>query len=235
MTYKNIVITGASKGIGYATALLLAEQPQHRIWAVARNAEALEALRQEALQKNGEDRIRPIVADVSDTQSIAQVLANLKSIDILLNNAGFLAAKPFLETVAEDWQQSFEVNFFAVVRLLQALHPQLRASGQAHVLNVGSMGGFQGSSKFAGLAAYSSAKAALANLSEMLAEEWKPEGIAVNCLALGAVHTEMLTKAFPGYQAPINAATLADFMAYFACKGHLFFNGKVLPVALNTP
>ncbi len=235
MNYKNIVITGASKGIGYATALLLSAQPQHRIWAIARSAEALEALCREALQQNGEDRIHPIVADISDTQGIAQALAHLECIDILLNNAGFLEVKPFLATQAQDWQQSFEVNFLAVVRLLQALYPQLRASGQAHVLNVGSMGGFQGSSKFAGLAAYSSAKAALANLSELLAEEWKPEGIAVNCLALGAVHTEMLATAFPGYQAPIDAATLADFMAYFACKGHLFFNGKVLPVALSTP
>jgi NAD(P)-dependent dehydrogenase (short-subunit alcohol dehydrogenase family) len=235
MNYKNIVITGASKGIGYATALRLAEQPQHRVWAIARSAEALETLRQEALQKNGQDNLRPIVADVRDTQGIAQALAHLERIDILLNNAGFLEVKPFIDTLTEDWQQSFEVNFLAVVRLLQALYPQLRASGQAHVLNVGSMGGFQGSSKFAGLAAYSSAKAALANLSELLAEEWRPEGIAVNCLALGAVHTEMLATAFPGYQAPIDAATLADFMAYFACKGHLFFNGKVLPVALSTP
>jgi NAD(P)-dependent dehydrogenase (short-subunit alcohol dehydrogenase family) len=97
------------------------------------------------------------------------------------------------------------------------------------------MGGVQGSAKFPGLAAYSSSKAALANLSELLAEELKEKNIRVNCLALGAAQTEMLETAFPGYKAPVTAAEMAQWVGWFAINGHRFFNGKVLPVALSTP
>ena len=97
------------------------------------------------------------------------------------------------------------------------------------------MGGFQGSSKFPGLSAYSASKAALGNLTECLAEEFKEMGIAVNALALGAVKTEMLEEAFPGYVPPVNAQEMAGFMANFATSGHHFFNGKILPVSVSTP
>lgn len=97
------------------------------------------------------------------------------------------------------------------------------------------MGGFQGSAKFAGLSAYSSSKAALSGLTECLAEELKPNGISVNCLAIGAVQTEMLSKAFPGYKAPLSPAEMAGFIQYFALNGHRYFNGKILPVSITTP
>lgn len=97
------------------------------------------------------------------------------------------------------------------------------------------MGGHESTSKFSGLSAYSASKAALANLTECLAEEWKTEGISVNCLMLGAVNTEMLGEAFPGYQAPLNAVEMADFICDFSLKGNTFFNGKLLPVSLSTP
>ena len=97
------------------------------------------------------------------------------------------------------------------------------------------MGGFQGSTKFAGLSAYSSSKSALSGLTECLAEELKDRNIAVNCLALGAVQTEMLGKAFPGYKAPLSAAKMAEFICEFALTGQLFFNGKIIPVSSTTP
>ena len=97
------------------------------------------------------------------------------------------------------------------------------------------MGGFQGSSKFPGLSAYSASKAALANLTECLAEELKEKNICANCLALGAVQTEMLETAFPGYVAPVKSREMASFIAYFATRGHQFYNGKILPVSVSTP
>ena len=97
------------------------------------------------------------------------------------------------------------------------------------------MGGIQGSMKFAGLAAYSSSKGALITLSELLAEEYKEQGIAFNVLALGAVQTEMLQEAFPGYQAPISAKNMADYIGNFALTGNKFYNGKVLQVSSSTP
>jgi NAD(P)-dependent dehydrogenase (short-subunit alcohol dehydrogenase family) len=97
------------------------------------------------------------------------------------------------------------------------------------------MGGFQGSAKYKGLSYYSASKAALACLSECLAAEFATSGINVNCLALGAVQTEMLEEAFPGYKAPVDAKTMARFISDFALNGHKFFNGKVLPVAIDNP
>jgi NAD(P)-dependent dehydrogenase (short-subunit alcohol dehydrogenase family) len=97
------------------------------------------------------------------------------------------------------------------------------------------MGGYQGASKFPGLSAYSSSKGALANLSECLAEEFKEDGIKVNCLALGAVQTEMLEAAFPGFQAPVSPVQMACHILNFAESGHTVYNGKVLPVSVSTP
>ena len=126
-------------------------------------------------------------------------------------------------------------NFYGPAHLLQMLRPFLQKAEKAHVLNIGSMGGYQGSSKFPGLLAYSVSKAAIATLTECLAEEWKDSGVAVNCLALGAVQTEMLAEAFPGMQAPVSSAQMGGFLSYFALQGHHFFNGKVLPVSVSTP
>jgi NAD(P)-dependent dehydrogenase (short-subunit alcohol dehydrogenase family) len=97
------------------------------------------------------------------------------------------------------------------------------------------MGGFQGSAKFVGLSAYSASKAALHNFTECLAEELKEKKISVNCLALGSAQTEMLEKAFPGYESPVMAFEMGKYIADFALTGHKFFNGKVLPVAVTTP
>jgi NAD(P)-dependent dehydrogenase (short-subunit alcohol dehydrogenase family) len=97
------------------------------------------------------------------------------------------------------------------------------------------MGGFQGSAKYKGLSYYSASKAALACLTECLANEFTEYGICINCLALGAVQTEMFDEAFPGYKAPVDAKQMAEFIAGFALTGHKFFNGKILPVAINNP
>ena len=97
------------------------------------------------------------------------------------------------------------------------------------------MGGIQGSSKFAGLAAYSSSKGAIITLSELLAEEYKEQGISFNVLALGSVNTEMLQEAFPGYEAPLSAGEMANYIFDFTLTGNKFYNGKVLSVASSTP
>ena len=97
------------------------------------------------------------------------------------------------------------------------------------------MGGIQGSLKFAGLSAYSSSKGAVITLSELLAEEYKERGISFNVLALGAVQTEMLAEAFPGYQANISATEMANYLFDFTLTGNKYFNGKVLQVTTSNP
>jgi len=230
---KNIVITGASSGIGYATALSLSKNPDHRVYALARNSKALATLAAAAQQGN----IIPITFDILSSKLLESINAKLKSldIDILINNAGHLVNKPFEETTDEEWQATFDVNLFGTLRIIRAALPVMGRVGRGHIINIGSMGGVQGSIKFPGLTAYSASKAAIANLTETLAQELANKNIAVNCLAFGAVQTEMLGKAFPNYKAPLTAAETGDFVGHFALTGATFFNGKIIPVSSSTP
>jgi len=158
---------------------------------------------------------------------------HLNRIDILINIAGRLAVKDFELFFFYLARNIMQVNFFgpaSVIRYIKPLMPK-----GSHIVNISSMGGFQGSSKYRGLSYYSASKAAIACLSECLAGEFAESGISVNCLALGSVQTEMLAEAFPGYKAPVNAGEMAEFITDFALNGHRFFNGRILPVAVTNP
>jgi len=231
---KNILITGASKGIGFETVKLFLQQNDCRVIAISRNIKSLVEL---ANTIDESDRLIPISFDLTEDNhsELATYLNECEQIDILINNAGLLINKPFAELSIEDWRTLFEVNVFGPVKLIQYVLPLLQKASKPHIVNIGSMGGFQGSSKFGGLAAYSASKAALANLSECLSGELAGSRIASNCLCLGAVNTEMLQQAFPGYQAPLNSEEMAQFLVDFSSTGHRFFNGQVIPVALNNP
>lgn len=227
----NIVVTGVSKGIGREIVKILSEKEENRIIAVTRKIDNTKYAQ----------NVIPIAFDLEQMLSyieeilLEQIMAQVSKIDILINNAGYLEHKPFGEFSLEKAKRIFDVNFFAPAMLTKALIPLMGKKMKSHVVNIGSMGGVQGSSKFAGLSYYSSSKAALANLTECLAEEYKDKNITFNCLALGAVQTEMLAHAFPNYVAPVNAKQMADFIVNFALNGHQFFNGKIIPVALSTP
>ena len=106
---------------------------------------------------------------------------------------------------------------FGVARLIQICLPFMKENSQ--VINISSIGGVQGSVKFPGLSAYSSSKGALITLTEMLAEEYKELKINFNVLALGAVQTEMLEEAFPGYKASVSSKEMADYIYDFSIKG----------------
>jgi len=228
-----ILITGASRGIGYDTVLELAKNPNNQLIALARNEAKLSTL----LTATTADNIQILPFDLAnfDSVKLIQSLKNMPKIDILVNNAGLLINQPFEQLKLQDWKNIFDINLFGVVQLIQQLLPKLLAAPSAHIINIGSMGGVQGSSKFPGLSAYSASKAALATLTECLAEEFKDKNIKVNCLALGAVQTEMLAEAFPGYEAPMTSTSMAEYLAWFALNGHRFHNGKIIPVAISTP
>lgn len=232
-----IIITGASRGIGFETALELTGRRGHEVLALSRNAERLQLLQDEARRMGAGARLWTLPFDLNlpDFAGLEQAVDRLGGADVLINNAGYLVRRPFADLEPADWQRSFQVNVLGPAALIRFFLPYLRRAERAHVVNISSMGGFQGSVKFPGLSAYSASKAALANLTECLAEEWKEENIATNCLALGAVATEMLEEAFPGYEAPLTSAEMATFLADFAIGGHRFFNGKVLPVSVSTP
>ena len=224
---KNIIITGTSRGIGYEMALQFANAG-HQVLAISRKTP-------QVLIEH--ENISCLSIDISDENQLQQVqnfvLKTWKKVDVLIHNAGSLLHKNFTEISSLEFQNIYKVNVFAVAELTKICIPFMGKG--SHVVTVSSMGGIQGSMKFAGLSAYSSSKGAVITLSELLAEEYKESGITFNVLALGAVNTEMLQEAFPGYEAPISAKEMADYIFNFALTGNKFYNGKVLQVSSTTP
>lgn len=228
---KHIIVTGASRGIGYETALYLANKG-NKVTAIARSENKLEKLK-----SAGGEYIHTLALDITTQSAGDQILKHLLqlnlSVDGLIHNAGLLIKKPFEETTDLEWEMQMNINLMAPVRITRALLSSF--SEGAHILNISSMGGFQGSSKFPGLSAYSVSKGALSILTECLGEELIHRNIYTNCLCLGAVQTEMLEQAFPGYNAPVQPEEMGKYIGEFLLTGYHYFNGKVLPVATNNP
>ena len=223
---KTLIVTGASRGVGFEICKQLAVKG-HKVIALSRNINPLRNI----------ENVYPYSVDLSIKSQVngfvKEVAANFNTIDVLINNAGSLVNKPFLDLSSAEFEEVYKVNVFAVATLTRLILPSMDTKG--HVLNITSMGGIQGSTKFPGLSAYSSSKGALIILTELLAEEFKESGPSFNALALGAVQTEMLEEAFPGYQAQVSAAQMAEYIIEFALKGNQFYNGKVLPISSSTP
>lgn len=230
MGTKRIVVTGCSRGIGRETLRHLLQQG-HEVLALSRNCSLLANL------KKLHPKLSELEVDFTEGEGLRRIVDFVRDdwggVDSLIHNAGLLLNKPFGETTTADMMNIYRVNVFAVAELTRRLIPFFSRGG--HVVGISSMGGVQGSAKFPGLAAYSSSKAALITLMELLAEEYKEAGICFNALALGAVQTEMLQEAFPGYQAPVSAESMGEYIADFALTGHKLFNGKVLQVSNSTP
>lgn len=173
------------------------------------------------------------ITNVQDIKKLVEFLSsNSLQVDFLINNAGKLVNKPFLDQSEVDFKSTYDVNFFGIVRLIQSLFPFFKKD--SHIINVSSIGGIGGSSKFPGLSSYSSSKGALNILTEVLATEFK-EGPYFNTLCLGAVKTPMLELAFPGYKAEVKPKDMAQFIYDFSTSNPLLFNGKVIPVSISNP
>ncbi|MCO6499722.1 MAG: SDR family oxidoreductase [Vicingus serpentipes] len=235
----NILVTGASQGIGAEVVKQFARNSDTNIVAVSRNLKKLQQLKIFCAEEYKNDiHVYSINYLSSSFKSEFELILSKCQFhfDIVINNAGLLINKEFLEVLPDEVIKTYQVNLFAPIQIIQSLllnnTDKLK---KTHFLNIGSMGGYQGSAKFLGLSIYSSSKAALANLTECLAEEYKDTEIKFNCLALGSVQTEMLSKAFPDYQAQVSAEEMATYIVDFAQNGAQYFNGKVIPVSKNTP
>ncbi|UKM65180.1 SDR family oxidoreductase [Flavobacteriaceae bacterium GSB9] len=225
---NNIIITGTSRGIGFELVKLFAKAG-HQVLALSRNEKPVRDLK----LKN----VSCFSFDLSEVEAYKAVEdfvnENWKQVDVLINNAGMLVNKPFSEITMQDFEAVYKTNVYGVAELTRVVLPFM--SKDSHVVTVSSMGGVQGSVKFPGLAAYSSSKAAVITLTELLAEEYKESGISFNVLALGAVQTEMLEEAFPGYKAPTTALEMAEYIFGFSLTGQKYYNGKLLQVSNSTP
>jgi NAD(P)-dependent dehydrogenase (short-subunit alcohol dehydrogenase family) len=228
----NIIVNGGTRGIGKEVVAFLALDKSNKILVTGRNGEALESLSKHFVN------ISTFQLDLSafdlQSESFREFIYNhFQHVDILINMAGLLVAKDFVIISNKEARLMMETNFLGPASVIRVIKPLMPAG--SHIVNISSMGGFQGSSKYKGLAYYSASKAALACLSECLAAEFIESGISVNCLALGSVETEMLQEAFPGFKAPVTAKKMAEYISDFALKGHKFMNGKVIPVAITDP
>jgi NAD(P)-dependent dehydrogenase (short-subunit alcohol dehydrogenase family) len=224
---KNIIITGTSRGIGYELALQFANAGHH-VLAISRKTP------QELIEHENITCLSVDLSVESDLTKVSNFLSSSwKKVDAVIHNAGALLLKPFAETTSSEFENIYKVNVFGVANLTRICLPYLQKG--SHVVTISSMGGIQGSMKFAGLSAYSSSKGAVITLSELLAEEYKERGISFNVLALGSVNTEMLQEAFPGYEAPLSPAAMADYIFNFTLTGHKYYNGRVLQVSTSTP
>ncbi|WP_412561569.1 SDR family NAD(P)-dependent oxidoreductase [Winogradskyella sp. MIT101101] len=225
---KNIIITGTSRGMGFELVHLFANQG-HNVLALSRNAQPVNNL--------NFDNITSFAFDLCKQEDYLKVKEFIETeweqVDILINNAGLLLNKPFAETSFKDFTQVYQTNVFGVAEMTRIVLPFMKNDG--HVVTISSMGGIQGSVKFAGLSAYSSSKGAVITLMELLAEEYKESGPQFNTLALGAVQTEMLAEAFPDYKASTSAPQMAEYIHDFALNGNKYYNGKTLQVSNSTP
>lgn len=223
--HKTALVIGASRGIGKEIVSQLSEIESLEVFGMARS-----------LSNEDEGNIHFRTLDLEDPNlkaNLNAILAEVDKIDYLINNAGKIVVKPFLELTKEDIEACYQVNVVSVMETIQVCIPKMKKGG--HIVNISSIGGFQGSLKFAGLSAYSTSKAAVVSLTELLAEEFKDSGIAINCLCLGSVQTEMLEEAFPGYRAPLSATEMAEYIVGFTLTAGKYMHGSILPVSLTNP
>ena len=223
---KNVIITGTSSGIGLELVKIFSKE-DFKVISLSRSDLSIKPL----------SGVRHINFDITDEKSVDNLIDIIqneyKNIDILINNAGKLINKPFKNISRDDLYSVFDVNVFGVFNLIQKLLPFFKKN--SHVVNISSVGGLVGSSKFPGLTAYSSSKGALNILTEVLAEEYAESGPKFNSLSLGSVNTPMLKEAFPGYSAKVNPDEMASFIFNFANTASSIFNGKVIPVSSTNP
>ncbi len=233
----NIIVTGASQGIGYELVKQLSHRGNHKILAIARNKESLKKLACECKSVNKSAEVLPFAFDLlhgdfSAMKNEIRKAMNAK-VDVVINNAGALVKKPLTELSDLDFETMFGVNMKAPFRVAQQAVPFMGEG--SHIVNISSMAGYPGSLKFPGMTLYSASKGALGAFTEALSAELLPQKIKVNCLAIGAVETEMMRRAFPEAEAPLKPHEMAEYIVDFALNAGRFYNGKVLPVAISTP
>lgn len=222
------IVTGASSGIGKATAEMLAGRGA-RVVIFARSAEKLERL----AQKFG-DRMAAVAGDVTDVADLERLFSTAESrfgsCDLLVNNAGVIDPAPLVDTTLEQWRRMFSVNVDSVFLTCRRALPAMLAKRSGTIVNVSSISGVVGPEKFPGWVSYCASKGAVISLTESLAVEVKDRGVRVNCVSPGSVDTRMWADASGGAPASMTAEEVAETILFLASPRSRPMNGQNLDV-----
>jgi NAD(P)-dependent dehydrogenase (short-subunit alcohol dehydrogenase family) len=222
----SVLVTGAGRGIGLEVVKAFLKTTNHPVIAITRNP--MELIKIE------NDNLKIIHGDilVKYQETLNQIYSAQTKLAIIINNAAMAINKSITDVSDEDIKATMDLNFSLPYRLIRDLLP-IMAPG-THIVNISSMSGYQGSKKFKGLSLYSASKSALAALSECIAEEWSEKKIYCNCLALGAVQTDMIKVTIPGLMPSVSAQDMGLYICDFSKTGSKYFNGQIIPVTQTT-
>lgn len=234
---ETVFITGVGSGIGYQVALAFLKNNYHVIGTL-RKPDQQQLLQFAAKELPGQLSI--INVDLSQSDYLETIATNLKTLQVskikaLINVAGILNTNPIQKVTSQNIATTMHLNFEVPVMLSQLLMPHLKSQGQANILNITSMSGFQDSVRFPGLSIYGASKAALGSFTQSLSVELSEHNIHVNALAIGSVNTKMLQQAFPDFKSQTSAQSMGTYIYTFATSGYQVYNGKILPVAITNP
>jgi 3-oxoacyl-[acyl-carrier protein] reductase len=218
------IVTGASSGIGRATAELLVSRGA-RVTIFARSAAKLKEI-----ARKHEDRMLPVAGDVADPKSIDRLFERTKGrfgdCDVLVNNAGMVDAKLLHEMTVREWDRIFAVNVRSAYLCSQRALRSMMANRAGAIVNVSSISGVLGPEKFPGFVAYSATKAALISFTETLAVEVRDHGVRVNCVSPGSVDTAMWRKVSGGAPADMTPEEVAEVILFLASTRSRPMNGQ---------
>ena len=213
---KIAFVTGGGRGIGAATAEVLAHRGAHVILASRTEAELTATVaRLHAAGLSASTRVLDVADEAAVEAAFTTLTAEFGRLDILVNNAAILVSGPFAEMLPSDWDQVMGVNLRgAMLCARQAFRLMREQPGGGAIVNVSSLGGVSGTEKFPGYAAYTVSKFALTGLTEALAAEGRDRNIRVNGVAPGAVDTAMLRRAAPHLRTRTGPADVAKIIAF---------------------
>lgn len=203
------VVTGASRGIGAATAAAVAAAGAHVVLA-ARDRQALDRVAGRIKDTGGQ--ATPVPADVGDEAAVGRLFAEVAGIGqlgALVCAAGVLTAVPFAETTQDIWDQTIAVNLTGSFLCCRAAFCAMRPAREGRIVTIASLSGVYATEKFPGLAAYNVSKYGVIGLTEAIAVEGRPDGISAICVSPGAVDTQMLRRANPDLRPGLTPADVA--------------------------
>lgn len=228
------IITGAGRGIGRAAALRFAREGTH-IVLFSRTAAALSQVARE-IEGEGHS-VLSITGDVSSEEDVMslfhRVIETYGCVDVLVNCAGIVAVKPFVDMDTATWDSVISVNLRGTYLCCREAFRVMTAQQSGVIINLSSLSGVKGVEKFPGLSAYNVSKAGVASLTEILAVEGKPHNIRVCAVSPGAVDTEMLRQAAPHLHASMTPDDMAEILLLLAGDSGRMLSGTNLEIFSN--